>query len=337
MKPAAGGSGVADEQQPRVAGGHHALNALVNGIGYALGLVHHHQNVLAVKPLKLVDAHRGKPQRVAILPQLPPGIQQDAAENISSPAVQSVNLPPEDVANLPKGRRRTDNNGRPPGMQKPQDSHRGGKILAQPVPGLDGHPRTARQRAQRLLLLLPQANAQHLGGKPNGIIAKIAQPFRAVDLQGNARYTGGKPNGIVAKITQPFRAVDLQGNARHIGGKPDRVIAEIRPHFRVATLQGGAQHIRGEPDGVIAKIGRRFRASDAVLIVGGLRAVSPGQRQNDPPSGRRRRRRRDCGGCEWQPSPAPAGAPDPARTAAARPASRPRCPPDHCRAHQPAD
>ena len=183
VEPPAGRSGVANEQQPRVRRRHHAFNALVDGIRNALGLVHHHQNILAVETLKLIGARSGKTQGVAVIAQLPARVQQDAAESLRRPAVQSVNLPPENVANLAESRRRADDNGRAAGVHKPQDRHRGSEILAQPVAGLDGHPRAPGQRAQRLLLLLPQSYAQNFSGKPHRVVAETGQRLPPVSFR----------------------------------------------------------------------------------------------------------------------------------------------------------
>ena len=193
VEPAGAGGRVSDEQQRRFRRGHHRLHRLVDGLGDPLGLVHHHQHVLAVEALELVGVVGRQPQGVAVLRQVPAGVQHPPAQHIRRAPVQPVNLPPQHVAHLPEGRRGAEHDGWVVGVDIPQHGHRGGEVLAQAVARLHRHAPLALHRPQHLLLLVPQLHAQDVRREPHRTAFAIAsQGCRSLNCRvRRARRAGG--------------------------------------------------------------------------------------------------------------------------------------------------
>ena len=185
------GGGIADEQQARLSGGHHRLDCLINPVADSLRFVHYNQHIGAVKALELVGGVGGQAHSVAVIGQFPTSIQQLALQDVRRPAVQAVNLPPQDMSHLAKGGSGTEDDGRVVAVQEPQHRHRRAEPLAQPVPRLDRHSPVFRQSGQHLLLLGPQLHAQYLLSKLHGI-----ERWRWVGCRGRVNYGPGYGPGI---------------------------------------------------------------------------------------------------------------------------------------------
>ena len=113
------GGGVSNEQQPGRRRGHHSLDGLVDFLAHPLRFVDNDEHVGAVKPLKLVRRIGGQTNGVPVFGQFPSGVQHLPAEDVRGPAVQSADLPPEDVTHLPECRSRGQDYRRVVAMEEP--------------------------------------------------------------------------------------------------------------------------------------------------------------------------------------------------------------------------
>ena len=166
---AAHGGGVADEQQEGVGGGHDGLDALIDLVAHALGLVDDDEHVGAVETLELVCTVGGQPQRVAIGREFPSGVPHGASQLFRGWPVEPVNLPPEDVAHLAEGGRGGQDDGLLwVGVHEPEYGDGGAEALAQAVARLDGDAPAGGEGFQDLLLLVPQVHSEHVAGEGHG-------------------------------------------------------------------------------------------------------------------------------------------------------------------------
>ena len=163
------GGGVADEEQQGVGGGHHGLDGLVDFLADALGFVDDDEYVGAVEALELVCAVGGEAEGVAVVGEVPAGVQHLAAEGLRGGTVEAANLPPEDVAHLPEGGRSAEGDGAAGvGVDEPEQGDGGAEALAKAVASLDGDAAMLGEGVEHLGLLGPQLDAEDLAGEGDG-------------------------------------------------------------------------------------------------------------------------------------------------------------------------
>ena len=142
-----------------------------------------------MEALELIGAVGRQPHGIAVVGQLPAGVQHLAAEGFGDGAVQPVELPPQDMAHLPEGGRGAEGDGRfAVGVDEPEQGHRGAESLAETVAGLDRHPPSGGQ-----------------GGNTSSCLSQSCTPSTC-----RAKATGDSDSGADGPSVSPGSGVHRQ-------------------------------------------------------------------------------------------------------------------------------
>ena len=172
VEEGAGGlGGVADHEQPGVAGGEHALNGGEDVMRDGARFVHDDEDVGGVEALKALRVVGAEAEAVPALAEAQFGVQEVAAEVAGGAADEPLNGAPEHVADLAEGGGGGEHDGVPAGVEEPADADGGDQGLAGRVAGAHGDAGVIAQGAGDVLLAGPEIDAEDFTGEGHRVTA----------------------------------------------------------------------------------------------------------------------------------------------------------------------